>query len=104
MVRLARSLYVVESDAPIDHVCLLPTCTVTHRSVSRAVSAVVDGLKYQGSHEWVKDGGDTVTVGVSDFAQVSIVSVVDRAAGTDAPGICGRSLQTSSTINHFQSS
>ena len=29
-----------------------------------------EGLKYSKSHEWVKVDGDTVTVGLSDFAQV----------------------------------
>ncbi len=32
---------------------------------------VVDGLKYAKSHEWAKIDGDTATVGITDFAQVS---------------------------------
>lgn len=32
--------------------------------------SVVDGLKYAKDHEWVKVDGDTVTVGITDFAQV----------------------------------
>ena len=35
-------------------------------------SAVVDGLKYNESHEWAKVDGGTATVGLSDFAQVII--------------------------------
>lgn len=31
---------------------------------------MVDGLKYQDSHEWAKVDGDTAVVGLSDFAQV----------------------------------
>ena len=33
-------------------------------------TAVVDGLKYNESHEWAKVDGGTATVGLSDFAQV----------------------------------
>jgi hypothetical protein len=35
-------------------------------------TAVVDGLKYNESHEWAKVDGGTATVGLSDFAQVLI--------------------------------
>lgn len=34
------------------------------------IVAVMDGLKYQTSHEYVKMDGDVATVGISDFAQV----------------------------------
>lgn len=37
---------------------------------------VVEGLKYQSSHEWAKETGDTVTVGVSDFAQAQLGDIV----------------------------
>ena len=33
-------------------------------------AAVVDGLKYAKSHEYVKNEGGVATVGISDFAQV----------------------------------
>ena len=33
--------------------------------------AVAKDLVYQDSHEWAKVEGDTATVGISDFAQVS---------------------------------
>ena len=32
----------------------------------------MDGLKYAESHEWAKVGGDTATVGISDFAQARV--------------------------------
>ena len=35
--------------------------------------AVEKDLVYQDSHEWAKVEGDTATVGISDFAQVSVV-------------------------------
>ena len=34
---------------------------------------MVDGLKYQKSHEYVKMEGDVATVGISDFAQVGLL-------------------------------
>lgn len=37
------------------------------------IDAVVDGLKYQKSHEYVKMEGDVATVGISDFAQVGLL-------------------------------
>lgn len=36
-------------------------------------SAVLDGLKYSNSHEWVKHEGSVATVGITDHAQVSIL-------------------------------
>ena len=33
-------------------------------------TAVEDGLSYMKSHEWARLDGDTITVGISDFAQV----------------------------------
>lgn len=39
-------------------------------------SAVEQGMKYNKSHEWVKVEGDTATIGISDFAQVSIASTL----------------------------
>jgi glycine cleavage system H lipoate-binding protein len=32
--------------------------------------AVLDGLKYTSSHEWVKNDGAVATIGISDHAQV----------------------------------
>jgi glycine cleavage system H lipoate-binding protein len=32
--------------------------------------AVIDGLKYTSSHEWVKNDGAVATIGISDHAQV----------------------------------
>ena len=36
--------------------------------------AVLDGLKYASSHEWVKHEGSVATVGITDHAQVSSLS------------------------------
>ena len=33
-------------------------------------------LKYTKEHEWVRDDGDTVTIGVTDYAQDSLGEVV----------------------------
>ena len=37
---------------------------------------VREGLLYMESHEWVKEEGDTVTVGISDYAQCQMKDVV----------------------------
>lgn len=59
---------------------------------------MVDGLKYQKSHEYVKMDGDVATVGISDFAQVgllyslgggSVVLVVLTGKNCDAERIGG---------------
>lgn len=36
---------------------------------------VLDGLKYASSHEWVKHEGSVATVGITDHAQVLLISV-----------------------------
>ena len=36
----------------------------------------MEGLLYSGSHEWVKTEGDMATIGISDFAQKSMGSIV----------------------------
>lgn len=63
-------------------------CTVF--TIRWLCAAVVDGLKYQDSHEWAKVDGDIATVGISDFAQVLAASphmhaLCDRSA--PQPGI-----------------
>ena len=40
-------------------------------NVDASAAAVAKDLVYQDSHEWAKVEGDTATVGISDFAQVS---------------------------------
>jgi glycine cleavage system H protein len=35
-----------------------------------------EGLLYMESHEWVKEEGDTVTIGISDYAQCQMKDVV----------------------------
>jgi glycine cleavage system H protein len=35
-----------------------------------------EGLLYTESHEWVKEAGDTVTIGISDYAQCQMKDVV----------------------------
>lgn len=37
--------------------------------------AVLEGLKYASSHEWVKHEGSVATIGITDHAQVSITFV-----------------------------
>ena len=37
---------------------------------------VREGLLYTESHEWVKEEGDTVTIGISDYAQCQMKDVV----------------------------
>ena len=36
--------------------------------------AVLDGLKYASSHEWVKHEGPVATIGITDHAQVLFIS------------------------------
>lgn len=36
--------------------------------------AVLDGLKYASSHEWVKHEGPVATIGITDHAQVIFFS------------------------------
>jgi hypothetical protein len=45
-------------------------CEAPH--VQSIYCAVMEGLKYAESHEWVKVEGDTATVGISEFAQVRL--------------------------------
>jgi len=42
----------------------------------RGYAAVIDGLKYAESHEWVKLDGDVATIGISDHAQELLGDVV----------------------------
>jgi glycine cleavage system H protein len=37
---------------------------------------IPDTLRYSAEHEWVRDDGDVVTVGITDFAQDSLGDVV----------------------------
>lgn len=53
--------------------------------------AVVDGLKYQKSHEWIKVEGDIATIGISDFAQVRCQychASASQSQGGDTLGEC----------------
>ena len=48
-------------------------------------------LRYSTDHEWIRQDGDTVTVGITEFAQDSLGDVVfidipDRGDGADQPG------------------
>lgn len=40
------------------------------------MSEIKDDLKYTKDHEWVKLDGDTVTIGITDFAQDSLGDLV----------------------------
>ena len=40
------------------------------------MSRIIEGLSYSESHEWVKVDGDIATIGISDFAQKSMGSIV----------------------------
>jgi glycine cleavage system H protein len=40
------------------------------------LSKVPAELKYSSSHEWIKVEGDSVTIGITDFAQHSLTDVV----------------------------
>ncbi|XP_052170568.1 glycine cleavage system H protein, mitochondrial-like [Diospyros lotus] len=59
-------------------------------SLSRCFSAVLDGLKYASSHEWVKLEGPVATVGITDHAQGHLGEVVfvevPEAGGSVAQG------------------
>lgn len=45
------------------------------------MSRVLHDLKYSKSHEWVRLDGDIATIGISDYAQESLGSVVYVEAG-----------------------
>ncbi|KAJ8459423.1 hypothetical protein OPV22_032349 [Ensete ventricosum] len=45
-------------------------------SIFRSFSSVIEGLKYTGSHEWVKQEGSVATVGITDHAQGHLGEVV----------------------------
>jgi len=59
------------------HPALAPVCAIIPSVAERKIHkmtvcrAVEEGLKYAKSHEWAKLDGDTITVGISDFAQVA---------------------------------
>lgn len=40
------------------------------------MSKILDGLHYADSHEWVKVDGDIATVGITDYAQHALGSIV----------------------------
>lgn len=40
------------------------------------MSKILENLKYAKSHEWVKVEGDVATIGITDFAQESLGSIV----------------------------
>ena len=40
------------------------------------MSKILDGLRYSDSHEWVKVDGDIATIGISDYAQHALGSIV----------------------------
>lgn len=40
------------------------------------MSKIIDGLRYSESHEWVKVDGDIATVGITDYAQHALGSIV----------------------------
>jgi len=43
---------------------------------ARAMSTVIEGLKYMQSHEWAKVDGDVATIGITDHAQAELGDVV----------------------------
>ena len=40
------------------------------------MSKLIDGLRYADSHEWVKLEGDIATIGITDYAQHALGSIV----------------------------
>ena len=40
------------------------------------MSKILDGLRYSDSHEWVKVDGDVATIGINDYAQHALGSIV----------------------------
>lgn len=40
------------------------------------MSKILDGLRYSESHEWVKVDGDIATIGITDYAQHALGSIV----------------------------
>ena len=40
------------------------------------MAKVIEGLKYTEEHEWISIDGDTVTIGITDYAQSSLGDIV----------------------------
>jgi glycine cleavage system H protein len=55
---------------------LVNSASFAQGSLPRLFAKVVDGLKYNESHEWAKVDGGTATVGLSDFAQEELGDIV----------------------------
>lgn len=47
------------------------------------MSKILENLKYAKSHEWVKVDGGIATIGITDFAQHSLGSIVYVEAGNE---------------------
>ncbi|KAL3693215.1 hypothetical protein R1sor_006866 [Riccia sorocarpa] len=45
-------------------------------SFSRAYSQILEGLKYDKEHEWVKVEGDSAVIGITDHAQAQLGDIV----------------------------
>jgi glycine cleavage system H protein len=65
------------------------------------MTTIPDDLRYSEDHLWVRPGGDTVRVGITDFAQDSLGDVVDvtlpdPGAGITAEEACGEIESTKS--------
>jgi glycine cleavage system H protein len=62
---------------------------------------VPDGLHYSTDHEWVRQDGDKVRIGITDYAQdalgdVVFVSLPDLGARVEAQGVLGEVESTKS--------
>jgi glycine cleavage system H protein len=60
--------------------------------------SVPEGLKYTKEHEWLKIDGDTVTVGITDFAQNSLGDIVY----VELPEV-GESVEAGDSIGNIES-
>ncbi|CAL9088814.1 unnamed protein product [Musa acuminata var. zebrina] len=57
--------------------CILCQLVLSESSLrTSSVKTVIEGLKYTGSHEWVKQEGSVATVGITDHAQGHLGEVV----------------------------
>jgi glycine cleavage system H protein len=70
------------------------------------MSEVPDDLKYTAEHEWVRTGGSTVRVGITDYAQsalgdVVFVSLPQAGASVTKGGVFGEIESTKSVSDLY---
>ncbi|THU43096.1 hypothetical protein C4D60_Mb00t07240 [Musa balbisiana] len=81
--------------------CILCQLVLSESSLRTSiVKTVIEGLKYTGSHEWVKREGSVATVGITDHAQsVKATSDVNSPVSGEVIEVNTRLTETPGLIN-----